>query len=212
MNWTPLGRAQANGEGVRQFVDLDVFIKCAGRCCCCCCCCSEFMYVFLLLPWGMVLNGNIVRFAIDVGSFYFCCLRKYKIWLKGEKKKVKQQKALWFLFFLKPAAGFRFVFFDWCNGDNLVKKRKKKWQKNNRATKRQRGRRFNLLSEASVNICETCRRRSRAHALLTLCDSRPLDGAATTAQMSHCYVEKKMASFLFSLFFNCLSHIQHFHW
>lgn len=55
------------------------------------------------------------------------------------------------------------------------------------------GRRFNLQSEASVNICEKCHRRRRAHAPLTLCESHTLDEAATTAQMSRCFVERKMA-------------------
>lgn len=70
--------------------------------------------------------------------------------------------------------------FDWCNGDDLVKKKKRERRKKEKVTEKQRSywtasrRRFNLQSEASVNICEKCHRRRRAHAPLTLCESHTL--------------------------------------
>lgn len=53
--------------------------------------------LFLLPPWGMLLNGNIVIFAIDVDCWTPLAWRKNNL-AKKEKKKVIQQKDLWFFF------------------------------------------------------------------------------------------------------------------
>lgn len=85
-------------------------------------------------PRGMVLNGEYCEICHWCRQFYFYCLRKNKIWLKRIKKKSQTTKGLKGLVVSFVSETGCWVF-DWCNGDDLVKKkRKKKWQKNNGAT------------------------------------------------------------------------------